>query len=171
MPLAFFIGDLQFVEDLLFPSYPLSIKKFLYNMYGTPVYGLRKIGSDTYYFGTSSQLCMQTGKVTVIEGDGNSAPYYFGTTGIGYTGVHDSYLYYKGKAQIADKGAKCRVYHVNGNYYLVNESGKLIKNTTYKDSDNVKYKTNSSGIVTKIDDQEVTSVPDSEPNEPVYQEN
>jgi len=69
------------------------------------VYGLQKVYTDSdeseytaYYFGTRSQSCMLKGKFNLDDG-GNSTPYYFSSTGRGYTGVYDNYLYYMGKLQ------------------------------------------------------------------------
>ena len=37
---------------------------------------------------------------------------------------------------------------------MVNASGKVAKNTTVKNADGVKYKTSSSGSLTKVDDED-----------------
>ena len=114
---------------------------------------------------------MLTGKYNITEG-GVSWPYYFNSTGKGYTGVYDNYLYYMGKLQKADSGSKYEVFSVpNGNSYknyVVNTSGKIAKNTTVKDSNGVKYKTNSSGILTKEDDESVDGGSYRSPEEPEW---
>ena len=75
----------------------------LFNEYGTPVYGVQKVYTNSseytaYYFGNYPQSSMLTGKYNITEG-GVSWPYYFNSTGKGYTGVYDNYLYYMGKLQ------------------------------------------------------------------------
>ena len=148
----------------------------LFNEYGTPVYGVQKVYTNSseytaYYFGNYPQSSMLTGKYNITEG-GVSWPYYFNSTGKGYTGVYDNYLYYMGKLQKADSGSKYEVFSVpNGNSYknyVVNTSGKIAKNTTVKDSNGVKYKTNSSGILTKEDDESVDGGSYRSPEEPEW---
>ena len=51
---------------------------------------------------------------------------------------------------------------------MVNSSGKVMKNTTVKNSDDIKYKTNSSGQVTEIDGESVSGVMGVDPEEPDY---
>lgn len=138
---------------------------YLFNDYGTPAYGLKKVyyGNDgdyyTYYFGTRSQSSMQTGKHTLMD-NGVSTTYYFSSTGRGYTGVYDGYLYYKGKIQKADSGSKYEVISMpNGDEYLnylVSTTGKVMKNADVKDSDSNEYETSSSGIlILENDDDDV----------------
>lgn len=104
--------------------------------------------------------------------DGNeNRRYYFTSTGRGYTGVYDNYLYYMGKVQKAASGSKYEVFTIptsGGNYknYVVNTSGKIAKNTTVKDSDGIKYKTNASGVLLKEDGEEVDGNTYSSPEEP-----
>lgn len=151
---AAFTGDLKKING----------NTYLFNEKGVPVYGLQKVylSSDessytAYYFGTRSQSSMLTGKQKVDEG-GTSVQYYFTSTGRGYTGVYDSYLYYMGKLQKADVGSKYEVISIPSGdgykNYVINTSGKIAKNTTVKDSDSVKYKTSSSGVLLKIDDED-----------------
>ena len=47
-------------------------------------------------------------------------------------------------------------------------SGKIAKNTTVKDSNGVKYKTNSSGVLTKEDDESVDGGSYRSPEEPEW---
>ena len=112
---------------------------------------------------------MLKGKYNITEG-GVSWPYYFNSTGRGYTGVYDNYLYYMGKLQKADSGSKYEVYSIpSGNSfknYVVNTSGKIAKNTTVKDSNGTKYKTNSGGILVKEDDESVDGGSYRSPEEP-----
>ena len=51
---------------------------------------------------------------------------------------------------------------------MVNSSGKIAKNTTVKDRDGVKYKTNGSGILIKEDDEEVEGKTYKSPEEPEW---
>ena len=150
----------------------------LFNEYGTPVYGIQKVYTSSngneytaYYFGNYPQSSMLTGKYNITEG-GVSWPYYFNSTGKGYTGVYDNCLYYMGKLQKADSGSKYEVFTIpTGNSYknyVVNTSGKIAKNTTVKDSNGVKYKTNSSGILVKEDDESVAGGDYSSLEEPEW---
>lgn len=150
----------------------------LFNEYGTPVYGIQKVYTSSngneytaYYFGNYPQSSMLTGKYNITEG-GVSWPYYFNSTGKGYTGVYDNCLYYMGKLQKADSGSKYEVFTIpTGNSYknyVVNTSGKIAKNTTVKDSNGVKYKTNSSGILVKEDDESVADGDYRSPEEPEW---
>lgn len=149
---------------------------YLFNEYGVPVYGIQKVYTNNkeeeytaYYFGTYAQSSMLKGKFNITDG-GVSWPYYFASTGKGYTGVYDNYLYYMGKLQKADSGSKYEVYTIpTGNSYknyVVNTSGKIAKNTTVKDSNGTKYKTNSSGILVKEDDETVDGGSYRSPEEP-----
>mgnify|MGYP002586091990 FL=1 len=77
---------------------------------------------------------------------------------------------YMGKLQKADSGSKYEVYSIpSGNSfknYVVNTSGKIAKNTTVKDSNGTKYKTNSGGILVKEDDESVDGGSYRSPEEP-----
>lgn len=149
---------------------------YLFNEKGVPVYGLQKLnigGGDeeytAYYFGTRAQSSMLTGKQRIDEG-GVTCQYYFTSTGRGYTGVYDNYLYYLGKLQKADSGSRYEVISIpNGDgykNYVVNSSGRIAKGTTVKDRDGVKYKTNSGGILIREDDEEVDGGVYRSPEEP-----
>ena len=50
----------------------------------------------------------------------------------------------------------------------MNTSGKIAKNTTVKDSNGVKYKTNSSGVLIKEDDESVDGGSYRSPEEPEW---
>lgn len=150
----------------------INKKRYLFNQYGNPVYGLQKVYSNAdsdeytaYYFGDNYNDCVaRTGRMKVEEGDGNTAEYYFTESGKGFTGIHSSSVYYKGKLQCAEEGLRYQVIslpsvsggsHTN---YLVNASGKIVKSTGgVKDADGVKYKTNSSGVLQEINDEKVGS--------------
>lgn len=151
---------------------------YLFGPNGVPMFGLQKVyigNSDeytAYYFGTRAQSSMLTGKQRIDEG-GVSTQYYFTNTGRGYTGVNDNYLYYMGKLQKAESGTKYEVISIpDGNSYknyVVNTSGRIAKNTTVKDSDGVKYKTNSGGILIREDDEEVDGGVYRSPEEPDWE--
>lgn len=139
-------------------------RQYLFNKRGNPVYGLQKVYTGNgeeytaYYFGTQKQSHVQKGKIRIKEIGNHEEVYYFmESTGRGYTGVKDSYLYYMGKLQKADKGTKYQVISLpsgnNGKVtnYVVNTAGKISKNGKVKDGDKVEYKTNASGVLTHID--------------------
>lgn len=150
---------------------------YLFDENGVPVYGLQKIFTDkdetdytAYYFGTRAQSSMLKGKMNVDEGS-STTQFYFTSTGKGYTGVYENYLYYMGKLQKADSGSRYEVFTIwsgnnNVKNYVVNSSGKIAKNTTVKDRDGVKYKTNSGGVLLKEDDEDVEGKTYSTPEEP-----
>lgn len=151
----------------------ISGKTYLFNKRGNPVYGLKKvyIGSGdsnwtAFYFGTKTQSCVQRGKMKVEEDDGNKTDFYFSENGRGYTGVKDNYLYYKGKLQKATDGQKYVCYKIDSSNYVVNSSGKVMKNSTVKTSDGVKFKTSSSGSLSTADDDNDVSSYFTEPEEP-----
>ena len=57
----------------------------------------------------------------------------------------------RGKLQEADDGTKYEVICVEGRNYLVNTSGKVMEDTTVKDSSGTKFETNKTGVVVKVD--------------------
>lgn len=138
-------------------------RSYLFNSNGTPVHGLQKVYDgvnsndfDLYYFGEENQCYVQKGKISVLEGNGDRVPYYFSdVNGKGYTGVKSGLLYYKGRLQRADRDSRYSVISIpNGSStlnYVINSSGKIFKNATLKDSDQVTYKTSSTGILSEID--------------------
>lgn len=145
---------------------------YLFDENGVPVYGVKKIYTDSdqsdytaYYFGTRAQSAMIKGKKTLDEG-GDQVGYYFTTSGRGYTGVHDSVLYYMGRAQKAEDGNKYEVITVDGSNYLVNGSGRIVKNRKVKDSDGTEYRTNSGGVVLTMDGVDVDDKVFNSPTEP-----
>lgn len=155
----------------------LNGKTYLFNHLGNPVYGLKKVytgsGEDdwtTFYFGDKSKSCAQKGKMKVEEDDGNRTEFYFSDNGRGVTGVKDGYLYYKGKLQTATDGQKYVCYKVDGGNYVVNSSGKVMKGTTVKNSDGVKFTTSSSGTLVKADDDTDIDSYITEPTEPYCNE-
>ena len=55
--------------------------------------------------------------------------------------------------------------------YVVNTSGRITKGKTVKDGDGVRYTTDKSGLLTKIDDEPInTSAAHGDPIEPVFEE-
>ncbi len=124
---------------------------FLFNEYGNPVYGLRKVqrtnGTETsMYFGTKTECCLQLGEKSITEADGTTWPYHYESNGYGTCGVRSGKLYYMGKLQKAIDNTYA-YYTVNDTTYLVNKSGSLVKNhNTRKDPNEVDYRSNSSGI-------------------------
>lgn len=162
-------------DDLL----TINGKTYLFNNVGNPVYGLRKVylgesedesNYTSYYFGEDDNDCWaHSGKIKVEEDSGEENTYYFTSAGRGFTGIKDNYLYYVGKLQVAQND-KYELINVPGKDYavMVNSSGKVMKSTTVKNSDNIKYKTNSSGQVIEIDGEEVSGVTGIDPEEPNY---
>lgn len=159
-------------------------KNYLFDPKGNPVSGLHEIeiGSTnemtSYYFDEDTKTPLR-GKQTIEEGDGTKSVFYFNEgsyAGRGITGVKDNYLYYKGKRQEANEDLKYELFSIpgeNNTYktYVVNTSGRITKNKSVKDSDGVKYTTDSSGILIKIDESPVgNSSPLGDPIEPVYSE-
>ena len=151
---------------------------YLFDEKGVPVYGIQKVFLDSdegdytaYYFGTRQQSSMLKGKFK-IEENGELASYYFTSTGRGFTGVYDNCLYYKGRLQKADSADKYEVFTIDlGNAtknYVVNSSGRVAKDTTVKDANGVKLKTNSSGVLVREDDEEVDGNTYSTPEEPEW---
>lgn len=162
-------------DDLL----TINGKTYLFNNVGNPVYGLRKVylgesedesNYKSYYFGEDDNDCWaHSGKIKVEEDSGEENTYYFTSAGRGFTGIKDNYLYYVGKLQVAQND-KYELINVPGKDYavMVNSSGKVMKSTTVKNSDDIKYKTNSSGQVIEIDGEEVSGVTGIDPEEPDY---
>lgn len=162
-------------DDLL----TINGKTYLFNNVGNPVYGLRKVylgksedesNYTSYYFGEDDNDCWaHSGKINVEEDSGEENTYYFTSAGRGFTGIKDNYLYYVGKLQVAQND-KYELINVPGKDYavMVNSSGKVMKSTTVKNSDGMKYKTNSSGQVIEIDEEEVSGVTGIDPEEPDY---
>lgn len=162
-------------KDLLI----LGGKTYLFNEYGNPVCGLRKVKVSeskdsyvSYYFGKNMNNCWaQKGRQQVEEGDGETSTFLFLDSGKGVHGVKDGSLYYYGKLQKAQED-KYELFNVPGKDYavLINSSGKVMKNTTVKNSDGSKYKTNNTGIVLEIDGQTVGNLVGRDPVEPDWHE-
>ncbi|MDO4265096.1 MAG: cell wall-binding protein [Eubacteriales bacterium] len=123
---------------------------YLFNEYGNPVYGLRKVkksGGDvtSMYFGTKQESCLQLGDKNITDADGVTSQFFFDTRGYGATGVKNGKLYYMGKLQKAEDDSYA-YFTVNGKTYLVNRSGQVKKNyNKNKDADEVDYRSNANG--------------------------
>lgn len=126
-------------------------QSYLFNEYGNPVYGLRKVrktGGEvtSMYFGTKAESCLQLGDKNITDAEGVTAQFYFDARGYGYTGVKNDRLYYMGKLQKAVDDSYA-YYTVNGKTYLVNKSGQVKKNyNKSKKSEDVDYRSNASGL-------------------------
>ncbi|HIX25315.1 MAG TPA: cell wall-binding protein [Candidatus Lachnoclostridium avicola] len=165
------------VSDLV----KINGETYLFNDLGNPVYGLQKVyvgGSSeeytSYAFGTNRANCMMTKgeKVRLEEEDGTVSEFYFSNSGQGFTGVRNGYLYYLGKLQKLDSGMKYDVVSIpdgeGWNNYVVSSSGKVMRSTTVKNADGIKYTTNSSGILTEIDGEKAGDGHYEDPVEPAY---
>ena len=131
----------------------INSKRYLFDSNGTPVYGLAQVSGETYYFGTEKQCTAQKGEMSITEDDGTKSTFYFAESGQGVTGVKNHDLFYKGKLVKAETGTRYQTFRVNGNLYLVNQSGQIQRSKTkVKDTDGTYWTTNASGIVTKEDD-------------------
>lgn len=159
-------------------------KNYLFDPKGNPVSGLHKVqvgNTDeytAYYFDDNSKTVIK-GKEKIEEGDGTVSTFYFNEgsyAGRGVTGVKDNYLYYMGKLQEAEADMRYSLFSIpdgNGTYktYLVNASGRVVKNKSVRDADGVKYTMNSNGIVTQIDGENISSTSSyGDPIEPVFEE-
>lgn len=153
---------------------------YLFNEKGNPVYGIQKINYGdsgeytTYAFGTNRGNCVMTKgeRVKLEEADGTISEFYFSNSGQGFTGVRNGYLYYLGKLQKLDSGMKYDIVSIpdgdGWNNYVVSSSGKVMRSTTVKNADGVKYKTNSSGMIAEIDGEPAGDGHFEDPVEPSY---
>ena len=97
--------------------------------------GLQFIPDDNAFYYFDDNGYMQTGKETNVEDDDDAYNFYFitknGKNGQGQMGEKDGYLYFGGKRLEADDDY--RIYYYKGEYYLVNNKGKI------QDSKSKKY--------------------------------
>ncbi len=137
-------GETSFAKILIGGKY------YLFNKYGNPVYGIREVDGEYYYFGDDFQNCsMKTGELKRTDNGNETVSYYFTNTGQGLTGIKDGKLYYKGRMQTADQSVRIEAFNINGKDYLVNTSGVILKNKNrMKDANGSEWTTNASGIVT-----------------------
>ena len=123
-------------------------KTYLFNEVGNPVSGLRKVktssGNKSMYFGENEAEPAHEGTARIDDGVGNKETFEFNSSGYGYDGVHDGKLYYMGRLQRATDGSRAFI-RVNGETYLVNTSGSILKNKEYKSDGEIEYKSDSSG--------------------------
>ena len=113
-----------------------------------------------YYFGDSpKEGAMKTGTAT-LEIDGEKYYYSFQKSGskkgAGTEGIDDDCIYIEGRRLEAEEGSKYQVVSYNGNDYLINTSGKLVKNKkNVKDADGVYYKTDKKGVVLESSEDKI----------------
>jgi glucan-binding YG repeat protein len=157
-------------------------KTYMFNEWGTPVYGIKKVylsnslsSYTAYYFGTKSQSNLQKGTQKIDE-YGTTVTYFFTeSSGVGYTGVKSTRLYYMGRLQKADSDTKYEIVSLPSgsdtySNYLVNSSGKVMKKSKVKDADGLQYITDASGIVTGIDGVAVSNTNSYRtPEEPTFE--
>ena len=75
---------------------------------------------------------------------------------------------YMGKLQKAESGTKYEAIEVENKVYLVSTSGKIVKSGTVKDANGTKFKTNSNGQITQVDEVSDDGKDDArDPVEPV----
>ena len=123
---------------------------YLFNAYGNPVYGLRKVVrtngiATSMYFGTKQESCLQLGEKSITEADGTVSTFHFESNGYGTNGVKNNKLYYMGKLQKAVDDTYA-YYTVNGTTYLVNKAGTVVKNhNKRKDPNDCDYRSDANG--------------------------
>lgn len=137
----------------------INNKTYLFNNLGNPVYGLQKVkisGSEsTCYYFDEVYRTFAKGKMEIQQRDGTKGTFYFADSGRGFTGVHSGSLYYMGLLQQAQDGNKYEPVTIPGHgTYLINSSGKVVKSSSgVKAADGTKYTTDSSGKLTKVNDE------------------
>ena len=125
-----------------------KVESYLFNEYGNPVYGLRKVRKSngtvtSMYFGNRQECCLQKGDRSITDAEGNTYTFYFDSQGYGYTGVKNGKLYYMGLLQKATDSSYA-YYTVNGTTYLVNRSGNIRKNYN-SNKEEAEFKSDSEG--------------------------
>lgn len=134
---------------------------YIFDMFGVAQYGLVEVKGDFYYCGTENgdRKCT-VGKVMVDDGvSASRSQYYFDIKGKGITGIKDGYAYYKGKLQKADKVARYEVFDIPGEgEYLVNTSGKVMKNAKVTDGNDQKWVTGGGGKITVYGSDEIAEI-------------
>lgn len=111
----------------------VSGESYFFDQYGVMRTGLVKIthgSTEMVGYFNSGDGKMRTGKQSgIYDDDGEKHTFYFATSGsgkgAGYTGEKDGYLYYNGLLVEADDGTDYQAFEVDGDIYLVNESGKV----------------------------------------------
>ena len=133
-------------------------KRYLFNEKGNPVYGIQKGKTSSnaaeafYYCGKNKDdSSVKTGKMNLVDGEGEVITCYFENSGKGVTGVKQDYVYYNGRLQKAEKGTHYQKITLPGQNrsYVINESGRIMKSRTkYRDADGSKWSVNASGVIT-----------------------
>ena len=136
----------------------INDKRYLFNEKGNPVYGIQKGRTASnapegyYYCGANKTDCsVKTGRMNLVDGDGDNITCFFDQNGRGVTGIKQDYLYFNGRLQKADPGSRYQKLTLPGQNrsYVVNESGKVMKNKTkYRDGNGNKWSVNASGVIT-----------------------
>lgn len=139
----------------------INNRQYIFNENGNPVSGFIKVYNsaeyyDIYYLGKAAESYVQKGKRTIEDSDGKSSYYFSESTGKAYTGVKNGYIYYKGKLQRAEEDSYIILSLPLDNSssftnYVVNKSGRVVKNAKVKNSDGTILKSNSLGILISID--------------------
>lgn len=135
----------------------------LVDFYGISQKGLAFKGTDkvrvrdVYYFDPDNQNKMATGTKEVTLPDGRKEWYAFGADGIGLTGEVNGYLYYKGRLQTGTGIRAVTVVKNEGseladvtNRYLVDGSGKILKNAEGVQGEGGTFSSNATGIATAV---------------------
>ena len=133
-------------------------KRYLFNAKGNPVYGIQKgktapnAPEGYYYCGKNTEdSSVKTGKMNLIDGDGENITCLFDNSGRGVTGIKQDYAYFNGRLQKAEKGSRYQKITLPGlnRAYVINESGRVMKSRTkYRDGDGNKWSVNASGVLT-----------------------
>ncbi|RGY97737.1 cell wall-binding protein [Clostridium sp. AM58-1XD] len=114
--------------------------------------------TEVYYFGTSpKEGVMKTGTCS-IELDGEKYNFNFKKSGsrkgAGINGIDKDSIYIQGRRLEAEEGTKYEAVEYQGKNYLINTSGKIIKNKkNVKDADDVYYSTDKSGVIIYQDEE------------------
>ena len=133
-------------------------KRYLFNEKGNPVYGIQKgktaaNAPEAYYYcgKNKADSSVKTGKMNLVDGDGENITCFFDNSGKGTTGIKQDYVYFNGRLQKADKGSHYQKITLPGQNrsYVINEAGRVMKSKTkYRDADGNKWSVNASGVIT-----------------------
>ena len=112
-------------------------KYWVFDQKGKMKTGLQFIPAKGKFFYYDDNGYEKTGKVAEVECDDDDYAFYFNTkkghNAEGVTGEKDGYLYFHGKKLTADDDYK--FYYVEGDIYLVNTKGKIVKKAEDKKYD------------------------------------
>ena len=133
-------------------------KRYLFNEKGNPVYGIQKgktsaNAAEAYYYcgKNKDDSSVKTGKMNLIDGEGENITCFFDNSGKGITGIKQDYVYFNGRLQKAERGSHYQKITLPGQSrsYVINESGRVMKSRTkYRDADGSKWSVNASGVIT-----------------------